>query len=54
MVTKKSFTCVTCDYEFDSPSGLGQHVAIAHRECTVCGETFESVDDLNEHTKANH
>ena len=54
MVTTKSFKCVTCDYEFDSPSGLGQHVAVAHRECSVCGETFESGEELDDHTKDQH
>jgi len=45
MPTTKNYACKTCDFSFDSPSGLGQHVAIAHQECGVCGETFEGVDE---------
>lgn len=54
MPTTKHFVCKTCDIEFDSPAGLGQHVGVAHRECAVCGDTFESVDELDEHTQQNH
>lgn len=54
MVTTRSFTCITCDFEFDSPAGLAQHVALAHRECAACGETFETTDELDEHTHDNH
>lgn len=54
MVTTKSFPCATCDINFDSPAGLGQHVAVAHRECVACGETFDTTDDLDEHTQSKH
>ena len=54
MVTTKEFTCITCDYDFESPAGLLQHVAVAHKECAACGETFSEMENLDEHTKANH
>jgi transcription elongation factor Elf1 len=53
-ITTKSFTCSTCDHEFASANGLGLHVGIAHRECSLCGETFGSHDALDEHLMANH
>ena len=54
MATTKNYARKTCDFSFDSPSGLGQHVAIAHQERGVCGETFEGVDELDEHTQNSH
>jgi transcription elongation factor Elf1 len=54
MPTTKHFVCKTCDHEFDSPAGLGQHVGIAHGECAVCGETFDDGEGLDEHTQASH
>ena len=54
MVTTKSFTCATCEIEFDSAAGLGQHVAVAHKECSTCGEIFESYEKLDDHTRMVH
>lgn len=54
MPTMKRFVCKTCDFEFDSPAGLGQHVSIAHGECAVCGDVFEDGDSLDEHTQEAH
>lgn len=54
MVTTKEFTCITCDHDFESPAGLSQHVAVAHKECAACGDTFSTVDALDEHTIEHH
>lgn len=54
MPTTQYFECKTCEFSFDSPTGLGQHVAIAHGECAVCGEVLENGDALDEHTKESH
>lgn len=54
MPTTQHFVCKTCEIDFDSPSGLGQHVAIAHGECAVCGEVHEDGEALDEHTQQTH
>lgn len=54
MVTTQSFTCLTCDIEFESPAGLSQHVALVHRECIVCGKTFRTSEELDQHTQQAH
>lgn len=54
MPTTQHFVCKTCDLDSDSPAGLGQHVAIAHGECAVCGEVFEDADSVDEHTQQAH
>ena len=54
MVTTHSFTCATCDYEFRTSAGLGQHIAVAHKECSVCGEIHDSEEDLDDHTRDQH
>jgi rubredoxin len=54
MPTTQDFTCKTCEFSFDSPTGLGQHVAVAHGECAVCGEVFEDGNGLDEHTQESH
>jgi len=54
MPTTQHFECKTCEFSFDSPTGLGQHVAIAHGECAVCGEVRDDGDALDEHTKESH
>lgn len=47
-------TCTTCDEEFTSAAGVGQHVALHHDECGVCGEGFGDSDGLREHTHSSH
>lgn len=54
MVTTKTFTCITCEHDFESPAGLSQHVALAHKECAACGETFSTASALDEHTVEEH
>lgn len=54
MPTTQHFACKTCEFSFDSPAGLGQHVAIAHGECAVCGEVFEDANGVDEHTQQAH
>ena len=54
MEPTKQFTCLTCEHDFESPAGLAQHVGLAHKECAACGETFSTVDALDEHTIENH
>lgn len=53
-ITTKSFQCVTCNHEFKSANGLAMHVAVEHRECSVCGDTFGSLDALDEHAIEEH
>ena len=47
-------TCATCDTEFQSAAGVEQHVTLHHNECGVCGDPFDEVDDLRDHTHATH
>ena len=54
MPTTQHFACKTCEFSFDSPAGLGQHVAIAHGECAVCGEVFEDANGVDKHTQQAH
>lgn len=54
MPTTEHFKCVTCEFSFDSPAGLSQHVAVAHQECAVCGDTFEDTGELDDHTQNEH
>jgi hypothetical protein len=54
MPTTEHFVCKTCDIDFDTPSGLGQHVAVAHQECSVCGDVLDDVETLDEHTQQSH
>jgi transcription elongation factor Elf1 len=54
MPTTKSFTCLTCDIEFQSPAGLSQHISVVHLECIACGKTFSSAEGLDQHTQQAH
>jgi len=47
-------SCTTCDATFKSAAGINQHVTLHHNECGVCGDAFDDVDSLREHTHAEH
>jgi len=49
-----SYACTTCDAEFSSAASVGQHVALHHSTCAVCDESFDTADDLRDHTHATH
>ena len=54
MLTTRHFACKSCDLDFDTPAGLGQHVAITHGECAVCGEILEDPESVDDHTQQVH
>lgn len=49
-----TFNRLSCDAEFESPAGISQHVSIDHLECISCEDVFDSGEELNDHTVANH
>jgi|GEM_PF-515799 len=52
--TAMSYACTTCDAEFSSAASVSQHVALHHSTCAVCDESFETADELVDHTHAAH
>lgn len=54
VTTDVSFNRSSCDAEFESPAGISQHVSIDHLECISCEDVFDSGEELNDHTVANH
>ncbi len=54
VINEMAYTCTSCDGEFQSAAAVNQHVALHHNECGLCGEGFDDVDGLREHTHATH
>jgi DNA-directed RNA polymerase subunit RPC12/RpoP len=49
-----SYTCSSCDAQFQSAAGVTQHVALHHNTCAECDEQFEETDALRDHVHENH
>jgi len=49
-----SYACTTCDTEFSSAASVSQHVALHHSTCAVCDESFDTTEELRDHTHATH
>jgi rubredoxin len=49
-----SYACTNCDAEFESATGVTQHVALHHNKCGVCDEGFDDEEGLREHVHAEH
>jgi DNA-directed RNA polymerase subunit RPC12/RpoP len=49
-----SYTCSSCDAQFQSAAGVTQHVALHHDTCAECDETFDDTDSLRNHIHENH
>ncbi len=47
-------SCSDCDAEFNSAAGISQHVALHHRICAACDESFDGLDNLREHIHSTH
>ena len=49
-----SYTCSTCDAQFQSAAGVTQHVALHHNTCAECNDQFDDADSLRNHIHENH
>ena len=49
-----SYTCSSCDAQFQSAAGVTQHVALHHNTCAECDEKFEETDALRDHIHETH
>ncbi|ERH03712.1 MAG: Zinc finger, C2H2 type [Halorubrum sp. J07HR59] len=47
-------SCSDCDAEFSSAAGISQHVALHHRVCAACDQSFDAFDTLREHIHSAH
>jgi hypothetical protein len=47
-------SCSDCDAEFSSAAGISQHVALHHRVCAACDQSFDAFDTLREHIHTAH
>ena len=49
-----SYTCSSCDTQFQSAAGVTQHVALNHNTCAECDERFDDTNSLRDHVHENH
>jgi DNA-directed RNA polymerase subunit RPC12/RpoP len=49
-----SYTCSSCDAQFQSAAGMTQYVALHHNTCAECDEQFNDADSLRNHIHENH
>ena len=49
-----SYTCSSCDAQFQSAAGVTHHVALHHNTCAECDEKFDETDELREHIHERH
>lgn len=49
-----SYTCSSCDEQFQSAAGVTQHVPLHHNTCSECDERFDETDALRDHIHKNH
>jgi len=49
-----SYTCSSCDAQFQSAAAVTQHVGLHHNTCAECDEHFDDTDTLRNHIHENH
>lgn len=49
-----SYSCSSCDADFESAASVTQHVALHHSTCANCNESFDDIDSLRDHVHTAH